>query len=50
VGLDERATARVLDALKALPQAMLFVSHDAAVRAGLATRQLRLDHGRIVAD
>ncbi len=48
-GLDETATARVLSALRALPQAMLFVSHDPLVRAALAGRQLRLERGRIVA-
>ncbi|MCU0837967.1 MAG: energy-coupling factor ABC transporter ATP-binding protein [Rhodospirillales bacterium] len=48
-GLDETATARVLTALTALPQAMLFVSHDPLVRAALAGRQLRLERGRIAA-
>lgn len=49
-GLDERATARVLGELKALPQALLFVSHDAAVRAELVSRQLRLQNGRVAPD
>lgn len=48
-GLDERATERLVATLLALDQAMVIVSHDTAFRARLATRQIRLDRGHLVA-
>lgn len=48
-GLDEEATERVLAELKALPHAMLVVSHDPAVRSALASTTLRLVQGRLIA-
>ena len=46
--LDPQATARLLDMLDGLPQAMLVVSHDHAVVERLATRRLRLEEGRLL--
>ena len=47
VGLDDRARAVVLDHLDRLPQAMILISHDAAVREQLATRTVHLRDGRL---
>jgi cobalt/nickel transport system ATP-binding protein len=46
-GLDAEADARLLDLLMALPQAMLFVSHDTRLIARLATRSVLLRDGRM---
>lgn len=46
LGLDERAEGRLVDLLLALPQAMVIVCHDRAVRGRLATRAVRLVDGR----
>lgn len=46
LGLDEAAEARLLDLLLGLPQAMLIVCHDRAVRRRLATRAVRLIDGK----
>ncbi|GAA0305793.1 energy-coupling factor ABC transporter ATP-binding protein [Rhodovulum strictum] len=43
--LDEANAARLIAILQALPQAMVLVSHDAALRAQLAPRALRLSGG-----
>jgi cobalt/nickel transport system ATP-binding protein len=45
--LDEAAAARLTGILKALPQAMIIVSHDRAFRASLASRAVTLQGGRI---
>jgi cobalt/nickel transport system ATP-binding protein len=46
-GLDERAEAGLLKLLRALPQAMLIVSHDCAFRDALADGRLLLRDGRL---
>jgi cobalt/nickel transport system ATP-binding protein len=46
-GLDAEAEARVTGILSDLPLAMVVVSHDAAFRARLAQRSLRLSDGRL---
>lgn len=46
-GLDEASEARLLDHLEALPQVMLFVSHDRRLVTRLATRVARLEQGRL---
>ncbi|WP_075222651.1 energy-coupling factor ABC transporter ATP-binding protein [Acuticoccus yangtzensis] len=46
-GVDTANGARLRAALAAFPGAMLIVSHDAAFVAGLATRALALEHGRL---
>jgi cobalt/nickel transport system ATP-binding protein len=48
-GLDEAATERLIEALLALDQAMVIVSHDSAFRARLATRHARLQCGVLLA-
>jgi cobalt/nickel transport system ATP-binding protein len=45
--LDEATRARLLDILAGLPQAMVIVSHDKGAVERLATRRVRLDHGRL---
>lgn len=47
--LDTRNEARLLEILRALPQAILLVSHSAAFRAALAPDEVRLEQGRITA-
>jgi cobalt/nickel transport system ATP-binding protein len=46
--LDDENTARLLDILMPLPQAMIIVSHDAPFRRKIATRALRFVDGRLV--
>lgn len=46
-GLDAAAQARVMQVLRALPQAMLIVSHDSDFLARLSTRMLVLEAGRV---
>ncbi|SER03539.1 cobalt/nickel transport system ATP-binding protein [Solimonas aquatica] len=46
-GLDAQARQRVLDVLRALPQAMIVVDHDHAFLEQLCTRQLLLQDGRL---
>ncbi len=46
-GLDEAATARLIDVLGGLPQAMLVVSHDRPFREAVTERTLLLRDGRI---
>ncbi|WP_413693921.1 hypothetical protein [Psychromonas sp. KJ10-2] len=46
--LDEKAKARLLSVLKALPQAMIIISHDKSFSEQLATRQLTLKEGSLV--
>jgi cobalt/nickel transport system ATP-binding protein len=46
-GLDQASEARLLDHLQDLDLAMLIVSHDLRVLRRLATRALRLSHGRL---
>jgi cobalt/nickel transport system ATP-binding protein len=46
-GLDDEASGRVLAILEGLPQAMIVVSHDRLLLAHLATRVVRLEHGRL---
>ena len=46
-GLDAEADARLFELLAGLPQAMLFVSHDARLIARLATRSVLLRDGRL---
>lgn len=46
-GLDESAADRVAEVLSALPQAMVIACHDARLLDRLATRRLRLSHGRL---
>tara|TARA_R110001592_G_scaffold235701_8_gene493826 strand:+ start:7201 stop:7911 length:711 start_codon:yes stop_codon:yes gene_type:complete len=43
--LDEKAKTRLLNVLKALPQAMIIISHDKSFAQQLATRQLDLKEG-----
>ncbi|WP_299444592.1 ABC transporter ATP-binding protein [uncultured Rhodospira sp.] len=46
--LDEETTARMVEILRGLPQAMVVVSHDAHFRRKVATRALRLEAGALV--
>jgi len=46
-GLDEEATARVIDILARLPQAMLIVSHNRPMLAKMVTRSLYLSGGKL---
>ena len=43
--LDEKAKARLLSVLLALPQAMIIISHDKLFSAQLATRNMNLESG-----
>ncbi|MEL0629080.1 ABC transporter ATP-binding protein [Psychromonas aquatilis] len=43
--LDEKAKARLLNVLLALPQAMIIISHDKLFSAQLATRNMNLENG-----
>ncbi|PKF61593.1 energy-coupling factor ABC transporter ATP-binding protein [Psychromonas sp. psych-6C06] len=45
--LDEKAKIRLLHVLKALPQAMIIISHDKDFSRQLATRELCLHEGRL---
>ena len=45
--LDEARWAQLVAILKALPQAMIVVSHDTALRQQVATRSLRLTNGQL---
>ncbi|HLO75271.1 MAG TPA: ABC transporter ATP-binding protein [Magnetospirillum sp.] len=45
--LDEATEARLTDILLGLPQAMVVISHDKAFLDRIATRRVRLDHGRL---
>ncbi len=47
-GLDDRAAARLIEALLCLDQAMVIVSHDQAFRGRLANRYVRLEDGVIL--
>jgi cobalt/nickel transport system ATP-binding protein len=47
-GLDEPSTRRLLEILQSLPQAMVLVSHDPAIRRQLATQAVELREGRIL--
>jgi cobalt/nickel transport system ATP-binding protein len=47
--LDEDNEARLTDILLSLPQAMVLVSHDPHFRRKIATRTLRLSHGKLAA-
>ncbi|MDT8389062.1 MAG: ABC transporter ATP-binding protein [Lentisphaeria bacterium] len=46
-GLDTQAAARVLNLLHTLSQSMMIVSHDQTRLPAVATRQLRLENGRV---
>lgn len=46
-GLDAPATERLLEILGDLPQAMVIISHDRGFLDRLATRRVRLAHGRL---
>lgn len=46
-GLDEVSRRRLVDVLKALPQAMVIVSHEESILGELATRRVLLDEGRL---
>ncbi len=46
-GLDEAATARLVDVLSGLSQAMLVVSHDRPFREAVTERTLLLCEGRV---
>lgn len=46
-GLDAQAAVRLRDLLLDLPQSMMIVSHDQTALSTVATRQLRLENGRI---
>jgi cobalt/nickel transport system ATP-binding protein len=46
--LDEETTARMVEILRDLSQAMVIVSHDAHFRRKVATRALRLDKGALI--
>ncbi|MGA9870849.1 MAG: ABC transporter ATP-binding protein [Rhodococcus sp. (in: high G+C Gram-positive bacteria)] len=48
--LDVVTQARVLDALKAVDSALLFITHDVAVAASLCDRLVVMEHGRVVED
>jgi len=45
--LDEETTARMVDILLGLPQAMIIISHDPHFRRRVVTRTLRLQGGRL---
>ncbi|EPY02351.1 ABC transporter [Magnetospirillum fulvum MGU-K5] len=45
--LDEATEARLTEILLGLPQAMVIISHDRAFLDRIATRRVRLDHGRL---
>ena len=45
--LDERTTARLVEILLLLPQAMVIISHDPHFREKVATRAVRLENGRL---
>lgn len=45
--LDDKARERLIDTLLTLPQAMIIISHDAALLSELATRRTRLENGMI---
>ncbi|ULB11754.1 energy-coupling factor ABC transporter ATP-binding protein [Cereibacter azotoformans] len=47
-GLDQANEERLTALLAGLPQAMVFVSHDRSFRGRLATRELRLQEGRLL--
>lgn len=49
-GLDEATTERLIAILESLPQTLVLVSHDPALRDRLATRTLRLEMGRLIPD
>ncbi len=46
-GLDYESLERVTKILADLPQTMLFVSHDRSLTSRIATRTVRLTHGRL---
>jgi cobalt/nickel transport system ATP-binding protein len=46
-GLDDVAAARVVEVLATLPQAMVIATHDSWLLDRLATRRVRLAHGRL---
>ncbi|CAA7612078.1 energy-coupling factor ABC transporter ATP-binding protein [Magnetospirillum sp. UT-4] len=45
--LDEPTTERIVEILGGLKQAMIVISHDPHFRRRIATRTLRLEHGRL---
>ena len=45
--LDERTTARLVEILLSLPQAMVIISHDPHFREKVVTRTVRLENGRL---
>lgn len=45
--LDDKARERLIDTLLTLPQAMIIISHDAALLSELATRRTRLENRKI---
>ena len=47
--LDPENEARLIEILRALPQAILLVSHDAAFRAEIAPQSVHLSGGKIIA-
>lgn len=49
-GLDRTARTRLFETLRALPQAMILVSHDATFRDGLADSHVLLSEGRLISD
>jgi cobalt/nickel transport system ATP-binding protein len=48
--LDPPAQSNLLQLLRTLPQAKLIVTHDVAFAAGLATRAVFFDKGKLVGD
>lgn len=46
-GLDETAATRIGDLLRSLPQSMIIVSHDQTFLPTVASRQLKLEGGRL---
>jgi cobalt/nickel transport system ATP-binding protein len=45
--LDERTTARLVEILLSLPQAMVIISHDPHFREKVVTRTVRLENGKL---
>ncbi|RCK51135.1 hypothetical protein TH25_09115 [Thalassospira profundimaris] len=49
-GLDQDVEIRLIKILQNLPQAMVIISHDHAFLKQVATRQIRLQNGKLVSD
>ncbi|HOA73522.1 MAG TPA: ABC transporter ATP-binding protein [Phycisphaerae bacterium] len=48
--LDPRSRRRLIETLSSLPMTLLIASHDLAMVAGLCSRAVLIDQGRVVAD